>query len=56
MPDMSVIQTTAIYAPTADLPNFWDTVNETINKVDIVNKLIMGDFNVTLNHVRLVWL
>ena len=27
------------------------TVNETINKGDIDNKLIMGDFNVTLNHV-----
>ena len=26
------------------------TVNETINKGDIDNKLIMGDFNVTLNH------
>jgi hypothetical protein len=50
MPDMSVIHTTAIYAPTADLPTFWDTVNETISKGDIENKLIIGDFNVTLNH------
>ena len=50
MPDMSVIHTTAIYAPSADLSTFWDTVNDTVNKGDIENKLIMGDFNVTLDH------
>ena len=50
LPDMSVIQTAAIYAPTADLSTYWDTVHETINKGDNPNKLIMGDFNVTLDH------
>ena len=45
---MSVIQTAAIYAPTRDLPSFWDTVHET--KGDNPNKLIMGDYNVTIDH------
>ena len=32
MPDMSVIHTTAIYAPTADISTFWDTVREAFKK------------------------
>ena len=46
--NQSVIKTAAIYAPTDNLPSFWNTVHETMG--DNPNKLIMGDYNVTLDH------
>jgi exonuclease III len=50
LPDMTIIKTCAIYAPSKDTPLFWDAVHEEINKGDTINKVILGDFNVTLDH------
>ena len=47
---MTVIQTAAVYAPTDDLPSFRDTVYEKLNSGTTLHKLIIGDFNVTLQH------
>ena len=49
-PDLNVIKTTAVYAPSEDLPSFWDKVNEINNSGTHDYKLIIGDCNVTLNH------
>ena len=49
-PDLNVIKTTAVYAPSEDLPSFWDKVNEINNSGTHDYKLIIGDCNVTINH------
>jgi hypothetical protein len=39
---MTVIQTAAVYAPSDDLPSFWDTVYEKLNSGTTLHKLIIG--------------
>ena len=50
LPDLTVINVTAVYAPTDDLPGFWDKVQEISNTGNHDHKLIVGDYNVTLDH------
>jgi hypothetical protein len=47
---MTIIKTSAVYAPSKDAPSFWDMVQDDINKGDTINKLKIGDFNCTLEH------
>ena len=51
LPDMSVISTLAVYAPShKDMPSFWDHVYDEISQNNNENRLILGDFNCTLDH------
>ena len=46
-PDMTVISVIAVYAPSADSPSYWNTINKPSD-----HKLIVGDFNVTIDHLK----
>ena len=51
LPDMSIISTLAVYAPShKDMPSFWEHVYDEISKSNSENRLILGDFNCTINH------
>ena len=50
LPDNSTIDTVAIYAPSKDTPEFWENAYKIIEEQHNPNKLIIGDFNCTLNH------
>ena len=49
-PDMTIISIKAVYAPSADSPSYWNMIYDTIISKPIDHKLIIGDFNVTINH------
>ena len=40
----------AVYAPSKDIPEFWENAHLIIDSGQSTNKLIIGDFNCTLNH------
>ena len=50
-PDQTTLDTLAVYAPSKDSPEFWENANAIINTGDTPHKLIIGDFNCTLNHI-----
>ena len=51
LPDMSVISTLAVYAPShKDSPTFWEFAYNEISKNNNDYRLILGDFNCTLDH------
>ena len=49
-PDLSTLDTLAVYAPSKDTPEFWERAHTIINTGTSTHKLIIGDFNCTLNH------
>ena len=50
-PDMSVISALAVYAPShKDMPSFWEHAYNEISQNNNDHRLILGDFNCTLNH------
>ena len=49
-PDLSTLDTLAVYAPSKDTPDFWEKAHTIINTGNSTHKLIIGDFNCTLNH------
>ena len=49
-PDQSTLDTLVVYAPSKDSPDFWEQANTIINNGNSTHKLIIGDFNCTLNH------
>ena len=50
LPDTTTISTLVIYAPSKDTPSFWEQAYEEINTTTNDLKLIIGDFNCTLDH------
>ena len=51
LPDLSVISTLAVYAPShKDSPSFWELAYNEISKNNNDYRLILGDFNCTLDH------
>ena len=50
-PDQSTLDTLVVYAPSRDSPEFWEKSNTIINTGNSTHKLIIGDFNCTLNHI-----
>ena len=50
MPDSSTIDILAVYAPSKDTPDFWEKSADIIATGQSHNKIIVGDFNCTLNH------
>ena len=49
-PDQSTLDTLAVYAPSKDSPEFWEKAHTIITAGTSTHKLIIGDFNCTLNH------
>ena len=50
-PDMSVISTLAVYAPShKDMPSFWEHAYNEISQNNNEHRLILGDFNCTIDH------
>ena len=49
-PDQSTLDTLAVYAPSKDTPEFWEKAHTIINTGNSTHKLIIRDFNCTLNH------
>ena len=50
LPDQTTLDIVAVYAPSKDNPDFWEKVHNTANSGTSSHKLIIGDFNCTLNH------
>ena len=51
LPDMSVISALAVYAPShKDTPSFWEFAYNEISKNNNDYRLILGDFNCTIDH------
>lgn len=51
LPDTSVISTLAVYAPSdKDTPSYWEHVYNEIAKDNNDHRLIIGDFNCTMDH------
>ena len=50
MPDMSTIDILSVYAPSKDMPQFWEKAHEIMVTGQSQHKIIIGDFNCTLNH------
>ena len=51
LPDMSVISTLAVYAPShKDTPSYWEHIYNELSKKNNEYKLILGDYNCTLDH------
>ena len=51
LPDMSVISTLAVYAPShKDTPSYWEHIYNEVSKTNNEYKLILGDYNCTLDH------
>ena len=51
LPDQSTLDILAVYAPSKDSPEFWERAHTIINTGNSTHKLIIGDFNCTLNHI-----
>ena len=49
LPDTTIISTLVIYAPSKDTPTFWEQAYQEINNTTHEHKLIIGDFNCTLD-------
>ena len=49
LPDTTIISTLVIYAPSKDTPAFWEQAYQEINNTTHEHKLIIGDFNCTLD-------
>ena len=51
LPDTSVISTLAVYAPShKDTPSYWEHAYNEITRTMNEHKLILGDFNCTIDH------
>ena len=50
-PDLTTLDTLVVYAPSKDCPEFWEKANKIIHGGNSTHKLIIGDFNCTLNHI-----
>jgi hypothetical protein len=51
LPDLTSIDILAVYAPSEDCPNnFWNNVHEYSSTGEAPHRIIVGDFNCTLNH------
>ena len=51
LPDLISIDILAVYATSADCPNnFWNNVHDISTTGDSPHRIILGDFNCTLNH------
>ena len=50
-PDLTALDTLVVYAPSKDCPEFWEKANTIIHGGNSKHKLIIGDFNCTLNHI-----
>ena len=51
LPDLTALDILAVYAPSKDNPNgFWNTVHNIANQGKAEHRIIMGDYNCTLNH------
>ena len=48
---MSTIDTLAVYAPSKDNPEFWEKAHTIIETGKSTHRIILGDFNCTLNHL-----
>ena len=49
---MTIISILAVYAPSADSPSYWNMIYDTIMSKPSDHKLIIGDFNFTINHLK----
>ena len=49
LPDKTKIDCTAVYAPSKDIPSFWNDVYTIHNQSHNTHKIIIGDFNCTLD-------
>ena len=49
-PDQTMLDILVVYAPSKDSPEFWENANTKLNTGDTQHKLLIGDFNCTLNH------
>ena len=50
LPDTITIDILAVYAPSKDLPKFWENAHEIILSGNSQHQIIIGDYNCTLNH------
>ena len=50
LPDTTTISTLIIYAPSKDTPTFWEHAYQVINTSIHEHKILIGDFNCTLDH------
>ena len=50
LPDTTTISTLVIYAPSKDTPTFWEHAYQVINTSIHEHKILIGDFNCTLDH------
>ena len=48
--DTSNIDILAVYAPSKDLPTFWDESHALLNSGESLHKILIGDYNCTINH------
>ncbi len=52
LPDQTAIDILAVYAPSKDNPNnFWNTTHNISNTGQAEHRIILGDFNCTLDHL-----
>jgi exonuclease III len=51
LPDLTSMDVLAVYAPSKDNPNgFWNTLHNISNQGQAGHRIILGDYNCTLNH------
>ena len=50
LPDLTKIDILAVYAPSDDCSEFWDSAHTIINTGKAEHRLMLGDFNCTMNH------
>ena len=50
LPDTITIDILAVYAPSKDLPKFWENAHEIMLSGNSQHQIIIGDYNCTLNH------
>ena len=49
---MTEIDILAVYAPSDDTPEFWEEANTILNTGKAEHRLMLGDYNCTLDHNR----
>ena len=47
---MTEIDILAVYAPSDDTPEFWEEANTILNTGKAEHRLMLGDYNCTLDH------
>ena len=47
---MTAIDILAVYAPTEDTPKFWEEACTILNKGKSEHRMMLGDYNCTLDH------